>query len=271
MRDFLFNSEEVLDKSALEYLEQEEIPGILPCKWIRWNNMIQLVYFTDGLKSITDISEGISFDTIKKVGLEIVDYVKQLEETDELSIENVIWDLESIYIDDAEQAYLICLPAVLPDDVLESKIYIKRVYSLLVELFKLNPEGDFTCRQIEYQQEKDEGNWPVLREVLERPALKDDDKITLRSVNLPEPLVFTIGHEEFFIGSDEGGVDGCIDMPEVNPLHALIGWNDISFFVQDLNTTTGTFLNDIRITPMTHVPFGTGSILRFGDCTFNVE
>ncbi len=271
MRDFLFNSEELLDKTALEYLENEETPGILPCKWVRWNSMIQLVYFTEGLRSITNASEGISFETLKKVGIEILDYVRKIEDIMELSVENVIWDLDSIYTDEAEQVYLICLPAVLPVEVLESRIYVKRIYSLLEELFKLSPEGETVCRQIEYLQEKDPGNWDELREAMERPPLKDDDRIILRSINLPEPVVFVVGHDDFFIGSDDAGVDGFLEMPGISPLHALIGWNDISFFIQDLNSESGTFLNDHQIPAMTHVPFGTGSIIRFGDCTFNVE
>ena len=57
----------------------------------------------------------------------------------------------------------------------------------------------------------------------------------------------------------------------VCPVHAFVGWNDISFYLMDLDSANGTFVNDQKIAPMSQVPIGKGSVLRFADCTFNVE
>ena len=54
-------------------------------------------------------------------------------------------------------------------------------------------------------------------------------------------------------------------------VHAEIGWNDISFYVKDLGSEYGTFVNDTRIAPDTPVPIGKGSIVRFGNFAFRVE
>ena len=270
MRDFLFGSEELLDKNAYECLEKEYIPGILPCRWVRWNSMIQLVYFTESLTSISEMADELTLDELRTVGNEIIDYVVRLEEQMDLSAENVVWDLDTIYLDEDFQVHIICLPAVIPIESLDSKIYIKRVYAVLNDLFSLHEDGRFICRQIDAQSEKDPSDWDSLRAVIEIREPKEDETITLRGINTPEPVVFEIGHEEFVLGSDDT-VDGCLKYESISPVHALIGWNEISFYIEDMGSEQGTYLNDVQLSPNLQTPFGRGSIIRFGDHTFTVE
>ena len=270
MRDFLFGSEELLDKNAYECLEKEYIPGILPCRWVRWNSMIQLVYFTESLTSISDMADELTLDELRTVGNEIIDYDVRLEEQMDLSAENVVWDLDTIYLDEDFQVHIICLPAVIPIESLDSKIYIKRVYAVLNDLFSLHEDGRFICRQIDAQSEKDPSDWDSLRAVIEIREPKEDETITLRGINTPEPVVFEIGHEEFVLGSDDT-VDGCLKYESISPVHALIGWNEISFYIEDMGSEQGTYLNDVQLSPNRQTPFGRGIIIRFGDHTFTVE
>ena len=270
MRDFLFHSEELLDKNALEFLEKENIPGILPCRWVRWNSMIQLVYFTDNLVSLSQKADELSLNELREIGKDIIGYVKAIGTHMELSPENIVWDIDSIYLDEDYQVYLICLPAVLPVESLESKIYVKRLYSILIDVFTRNVDGDIVCRQIEAQRKKDIENWDGLKEALDRKDPEDVEKLVLKSINAPEPVEFIIEHSDFIIGSDET-VDGYLNLPGISPEHARIGWNEISFYVQDLGSVQGTYLNDVQIQPEIDVPLGSGSILKFGDYTFNVE
>lgn len=270
MRDFLFHSEELLDKNALDFLEKENIPGILPCRWVRWNNMIQLVYFTDNLVSLSQKIDELSLYELRDIGKDIVDYIKAIEKQMDLSPENIVWDTDSIYLDEDGQVYLICLPAVIPVESLESKIYVKRLYSVLNDIFMRSADGDFVCRQIEAQRKKDTENWDELKDAIDREEPKDVEKLVLRSINAPDPVEFTIEHADFIIGSDET-VDGYLALPGIDPEHALVGWNEISFYVRDLGSETGTYLNDVQIQPEIDIPLGSGSILKFGDYTFNVE
>ena len=127
------------------------------------------------------------------------------------------------------------------------------------------------CRQIVYQKEKAFGNWNMLMNALDRRAPEEDEVLVLKSINTPEVLTFRVHHEDFRIGTDpeaEGLIKG---VDTISPLHAMIGWNEISFFVKDLGSTGGTFVNDTRLTPNMEVPIGQGTVLRFADCTFNVE
>ncbi len=270
MREFFFHSEELLDKNALEFMESESVPGILPCGWVRWNSMIQLVYFTDNLVPLSERAPEMSLDELRDVSKDIIEYVKTLETKVDISLENVVWDTDSIYLDEECQVYLICLPAVISEESLESKIYVKRLYSVLNDIFMYNSDGDFVCRQIEAQREKNIEGWDELKEAVDRREVDTSEMLVLRSINAPEPIVFEIPKSDFIIGSGEN-VDGRVELQGVDPEHVLIGWNEISFYVRDFGSENGTYLNDVKIQPDTDVPIGSGSVLKFGDYTFNVE
>lgn len=270
MRDFLFHSEEMLDKNALEFLEKEKIPGILSCRWISWNSMIKLVYFTDNLTPLSSVINTISLEELKEIAKDIIGYIKAIEAQMDLSPENLVWDMDAIYIDEVGRACMICLPAVIPVESLESKIYVKSIYSLLIEIFSHNREGDFVCRQIEAQRDSGVEDWDALISSIDRQDVDEEETLTIRSINAPEPITFTVEHSDFIIGSDET-VDGFINLPGISPEHALIGWNEISFFVRDLDSEQGTYLNDVQLQRDIDAPVGKGSVLKFADYTFNVE
>ena len=190
----------------------------------------------------------------------------------EISLENLVWDMDSIYLDSQEQVFGLCLPAVVPEVSLTSQIYLKRVYALLEEMLEHAEGGAEVCRQIEFQKEKKFGDWEGLKDALVRRVPEEDEMLLLKSVNTTEPLVFRVRHEEFKIGTDPEQADGWIPgASAASALHAVVGWNGICFFVMDLGSRGGTFLNGQRIAPMAQIPIGRGSILKFADCTFNVE
>ena len=272
MREFMLNSEKLFDENAYDALLSGRVPGILSCRKVGWNDRIQLVYFTSELANLGSRMEDLTLDEVREIGCEIIDIVKRAEECPDFCCENLVIDSESIYLDEEDNILLTLLPAVLPDEIKNGEIYKRRVYSILEEMCQNKEGGENIIRQIEFQQGKSFGNWEELKDALRREAPAESETITLKGINTAVPLEFTIGHEQFRIGSDPEQVEGCIpSSASVSPVHALIGWNEVSFFVQDLNSREGTFLNDVRLTPQMSVPFGKGSVLKFAECTFSVE
>lgn len=272
MREFFLNSQELLDVNALNLLNREEIPGLLSCSMVRWDDRIQLCYFVDHMTTLAQKKESMTLDELTAVCSDILTMLISIETYPDLSAENVSWDMESIYLDEDNDVYLVCLPAVLPLEALESRIYMKRVYALMDEIFQQVPQGEVVRRQMDAAAKKSFGDWLGLRDALASRAAVEEEMITLRSVNTPEPFIFRIGHEDFYIGTDPEKCKGCIlGAVSVSPVHAIVGWNDISYYIKDLNSREGTYLNDIKIAPQTQVPFGKGSIIKFAECTFTVE
>ena len=273
MRDFFLNAEEQLDRAAYDFLrEHGEEYGLFPCAGVHYNNRIKLACFTGECQPLSELLPSLTLDEICDISKAILRRIKALELCDSISLENAIWDQDSIYLDGKRHVYLICLPAVIPEETRNSQIYAKRVYALLQESISQKEGGDMVCRQILHQQEKNFENWDSLENVLDRRTPEEDESLVLKSINTPEMLTFRVRHEVFRIGTDPAEVDGLLrELESISPVHAEIGWNEISFYVRDLDSESGTFVNNQRIRPGMEVPIGEGTVLRFGEYTFNVE
>lgn len=274
MRDFLLN-EELFDRQAADYINRSgESCGLLPVYWVHYNERIKIEYFPDGLRTLAERVQNMSLDQTCSICKKILARVVALQEVEAVSLENITWDTDSIYTDSAGQIFLICLPALVPPNSRHSEIYAKRLYVMIEDLISVKEDNGFVCRQISYQKQRNFGDWKGLMSTLDLREMDEEDHavLTLRSINTPRPCVFTVRQTNFRIGSDPGEADGAIeDADSVDPVHAVIGWNGINYFVVDTGSEQGTFVNDHRIEPHTEIPIGEGTVLRFGEYTFNVE
>ncbi|MGE5123299.1 MAG: FHA domain-containing protein, partial [Acidobacteriaceae bacterium] len=83
---------------------------------------------------------------------------------------------------------------------------------------------------------------------------------------------FPIRQDRVMIGRDR---EASLRVPEVfafvSGRHAEIEKSGKSFFVRDLNSTNGTYLNNQRLTANVSTPLSDNAILRFGDDTLGVS
>ena len=273
MREFLLNSEQLLDKEALAFLRKEgREHGLIPCEWIRFNRRVKLAFFVDDVQPLSEVLSDMNMNECCEAAKGILRRVRALEKQGDISLENIVWDIDSVYLDGNRRVFLLCLPAVIPQDMLFSDIYKKRLYALVEDIISGREDSRIVTRQIDYEKGKAFGDWNRLERALERRTPEEDEMLILKGINTSDPLTFRVGHETFRIGSDEGDVSGYInDEDSVSPLHAVIGWNEINFYVKDMGSEKGTFVNNRPIVPYLEIPIGQGSVLRFGDYTFNVE
>lgn len=272
MKEFLINSENLLNKDALRILRVEKAEDLIPCKWIRFNEKIKLVYFEEGYSTLSTVLRNMTLDQLCEIGISLLKLIIRLENCDELTPENLTLDTESMYIGEDDHVRCIYVPVELPDESLFNPIYKKRIYAILEEMCETVKEGADIWRRIEYERANDPGNWSSLLGILDDPYAETNNLIYLKGINTPGELVFQVGQEDFVIGSDKNQVDGFIDAETlVSPVHARIIWDENGFYVMDMDSVNGTYVNDQRIDPMTKVKIGFGGILRFADYTFSVE
>lgn len=75
-----------------------------------------------------------------------------------------------------------------------------------------------------------------------------------------------ITNTPFFIGSLNGGICQCIiDDVLVNSIHAKIDYNKYGFFIMDLGTENGTFVNGHRIDSGADVSIRNGDVINIGN------
>lgn len=76
-------------------------------------------------------------------------------------------------------------------------------------------------------------------------------------------LRFEISKIPFTIGKSEKKSDAWLDEPTVSRLHARIYEEGSELYIEDLNSTNGTFVNEERLSAYTKTRLKSGDILRF--------
>ncbi len=86
--------------------------------------------------------------------------------------------------------------------------------------------------------------------------------------NAQQGTRFVIFHFPFTIGKKEGADNACLAAPTVSRMHARIYMEGDNYYIEDLNSTNGTFLNDQRLAAYTKTRLKEGDLLRFAQEEF---
>ena len=93
---------------------------------------------------------------------------------------------------------------------------------------------------------------------------------TLRRIKTGE--VIEVNQNSFVIGSVENSVDYCITgNTNISRKHACIMKFEDGYYLQDLDTTNGTFVNGMRVMSGRYVKISSGSVIRLAEEEFEFK
>lgn len=96
------------------------------------------------------------------------------------------------------------------------------------------------------------------------------DGLFLRSLSTEYPS-FQIQEEAFLLGKKKDSVDGCIPAPTISRIHARITCDGGIYYVEDLNSTNGTWADQMQLNPYELYPLKAGMYLTFASVEYEVE
>lgn len=97
-----------------------------------------------------------------------------------------------------------------------------------------------------------------------------EDGLILHSLN-PEYPDFHVRQDSFIIGKKSEGVDGCIPAPTVSRLHARVTFDGAIYYLEDLNSTNGTWVDRVQMNPYETQPLANGSRIQFAGAEYEVQ
>lgn len=109
---------------------------------------------------------------------------------------------------------------------------------------------------------------PVVRG--ETMFLKKTSGLVLHSENPAYPSMEIIG-DQFLIGKKKDAVDGFIKARGISRLHGKISREEGIYYLTDLNSTNGTFLNGGRLEVNEKARIRQGDIVGFADVKYMVD
>jgi len=93
----------------------------------------------------------------------------------------------------------------------------------------------------------------------------------ISGINTPVCVQLLIDKAEYVIGKSDSS-DGILSFnDEISREHCKIVWHDAKYFIVDLNSTNGTYLNDEMLVPNQEYAIQPGDHLRLSASTFLVE
>ncbi len=75
----------------------------------------------------------------------------------------------------------------------------------------------------------------------------------------------------YLIGKRKDNVDGCIPAPTISRIHARITKQSAQYYLEDLNSTNGTWADEVQLNPYELCPLLGGMQIRFAGASYVVE
>ncbi len=104
---------------------------------------------------------------------------------------------------------------------------------------------------------------------IENVAEATDEKRRLYDED--EKVLAVLGEEPFVIGKKKDSVDLVLDHTSVSRLHARIAKEGEDYYLEDMNSTNGTFKNEKRLRPYEKRKLIPGDEIRFGSVTISFK
>lgn len=255
-----------------EHKVMKNLPELLHCYRGILNEQTELAFITDNLVSlsvyVTQINEASFFEIANK----LYTAVKNIGNNSFLNWQHIDLSPERIFIQpENNTVYLIYLPIEgyhLPQRSLEKEV-VRLLTSLTLKTPNSASKGMEDLRSLVNDESKfikylsASGKMKLTN----TPAAK---KISLYNKEHDHRL--NIDKPKYVIGKKASAVDGVIGYSQyVGRVHCQIVTQDNNFYIYDLNSTNGTYLNDKELSPNKGYLLNNNDVLEIADVIFVVN
>lgn len=150
-----------------------------------------------------------------------------------------------------------------------SVISITRILGIVLGLSSVGMlvwRGIRKRKQVVQREEKKRDNYQQIREITgETCILNEQDRGRLETIPKGRGVDIGISEDFMILGKMKGTADACIDYPTVSRVHAQIRRKNNRYYLTDLNSTNGTFLNGVKLKAKEEREIFNGDQIYFAD------
>lgn len=247
------------------------------------NGQHKMIYLTGSYLNFLDCVSCISGTLFTQICINIIKAYLDLRDKTAFSTRNLDLDEDSFYIDpETIQPYFVYIPK--EKDINRTRQDInRRLRYLFMNLANYIQNKENTTLTQFLGMLKSQAS---LHEIVEALDSKMDlDGIELHSNHLSlqrQTLILhpvnqkcddiIIDKDRFVLGRSKSRTDYPLDVsPSISNVHCRFTRNANLFFVEDLQSRNGTYLNDNKLAPMLASAIVNGDIIRLADVSFTVD
>ncbi len=253
-------------------LQSQESGCFVRCMDLMYNGRKQFYYLTDGYRPLAELIPALTETNFQSVVYHLLNSVIQIKRNGFLSLQNVESSFDKIFVDpDTLHIRLIYLPIAegfFPDDA----SFEAELREELVRLIVDNPRWK-SARTMRLEARLTDSLKPLESMVGTLPddyaVQQNNVRAQLVTADNPSKVVFRLNKDEYIIGRKAGAADGVIlDNGLISRTHCRITIRGEEYYIEDLNSVNGTYVNQIRLRSGQRVPLRDGDKICLADCEF---
>lgn len=292
---FLLENEAVFSTTEYKILQSREDDKFIPCIQLKYNGKIKLFYMTSQYQSLSEMIQIIDALALLGVLSKLIQAVLEIKENGFLNCAKIAISADKIFVDENGKVHLLYIPIVgVSADDTEFTASLKRNILVIVdgcpagqsgalENFKKELETSKTSLEELYQAaaanhsveskvnqfiQKKNKTFQKFSSMLQR---EEQPVMLLKYAGTEKKLEFCIETKEYVLGKNKDAVDGVIDFNNaVSRIHCKVFFKNKRYYVTDLKSANGTFLNGKRLLENKPEAVKNGDILRLANCEFHV-
>lgn len=288
---YILNENDKFSLTEYKVLKNQS-KNFIKCSKLLYNGKIKLIYFSAEFKSLRNMFGAIDSDTFITIIANLINALLDIQQNGFLNCNNIDLSYDKIFIDQRNfEINLIYLPV--SNEETSSLSFENEFKADIIKLISSDPayssekmgricsylsNGTLTLKEV-YAKICSEikGN---AGKVSFKNDLKSIDKekkslsqptLYFHSINSSN-VEFRINKSEFVIGKNAAAVDGAITFNKaISRIHCKIIYQNNNYYIVDLSSANGTYVNGSRITPNDGFPLSNGDSVRLANSDFKVE
>lgn len=303
---YILMETELFDYIEYKVLNEQTEKGFLKCGRILYNGKVKIVYNITGYTSLKWLLErGLSTEKFLKIVKLLFDKLKEVESIGYMHLWNVVLDFEKIFLDDNQNLYLIYRPLNINENYQTITALKKRLLSTihyygyggewimrlqnvlrletaqlneLCSVFRINdtvPPNPNKILQAEKAPVKHnffhafKKDSQVINQGVKNQGVKNQGRKILKcrqenfSIRLDTEKKLLLGKQV-----TNNGVSIPFN-PAISKLHAKIFEQNGEYYLVDLESKNGTYINGIRLAPIVAKIIRPGDTIRLANTDFD--
>ena len=270
--------------------------NFIKCAKVLYNGKIKLLYFSSMFKSLRNMLPSLDGDTFLSIIANILNSIIEIKNNGFLSCSNLDLSFDKVFVDqNTLEVKLIYIPVnnANTDVATVENEFRTEIIKLISSVPAFSSEKmtrvcgylsngtlalpqlyNSICSEIKngtfkkqvYTDDKKNNKPSNEREIFKQPQLH------FVSVNAPVNIHFVIETPEFVIGKNPSQVNGAITFNKaISRVHCKISYQNNSYFITDLGSANGTYINNSKIGAQHPQPIKSGDIIRLANSDFKIQ
>lgn len=285
---YVLNDSMLFSNTDYRILQSNDNGPFIKCMKMKLNGKMQFFYLTAGLKSFGSMVSQMDPDTFVSIIGNVIYSISKVKTNGFLKIENLDLQMDHIFVDvvtrDVFLLYLPLTKGIYSDGSIAENDFRAEIMKMILGISTLSSpktmqlfsnlqnaalpiEKICDSTQAFRQNEKQDAESVQHKQVIKKQTMK------LISINTSEPIVLLVNKDNYVIGRSKNHADGIVKDGRnmVGRAHCKIIKKDNEFWVKDLESSNGTYINKQKIVAEQKQKIKNGDILKLAYIEFKVQ